>query len=105
MHIVYLESSLDDIEWMRFYYSKIFPAGKKQASIGIFHIYAKVVYTLLFLKSPWERGQLARVLTMSRRAARAPSTSLKSYLALYTFLLIVTKNNKSVNLKMKDAHL
>lgn len=35
MHIVYLESALDDIEWMRLYYSNIFPAGKKQASINI----------------------------------------------------------------------
>ena len=35
MYIVYLENSLDDIKWMKFYYSNIFPAGKKQASIHI----------------------------------------------------------------------
>jgi len=35
MQIVYLESSLNDIEWMRFYYSNIFPAGKKQASTHV----------------------------------------------------------------------
>ncbi|MEE9363093.1 MAG: type II toxin-antitoxin system RelE/ParE family toxin [Cellulophaga sp.] len=31
MQVIYLESSLDDIEWMRFYYRNIFPSGKKEA--------------------------------------------------------------------------
>jgi plasmid stabilization system protein ParE len=30
MQIIYLESSLDDIEWVRFYYRNIFPSGKKE---------------------------------------------------------------------------
>ena len=32
MYIVYLESFINDIEWMKLYYNNIFPAGKKQAS-------------------------------------------------------------------------
>jgi len=35
MQIVYLESAVNDIKWMRLYYSKIFPSGKKQASVQI----------------------------------------------------------------------
>ena len=35
MYIVYLESFINDIEWMKLYYNNIFPAGKKQASIHI----------------------------------------------------------------------
>ena len=31
MKIIYLKSSIDDIEWMKFYYSNIFLAGKKEA--------------------------------------------------------------------------
>ena len=35
MEIIYLESALDGIEWMKFYYSNIFAAGKKQARTHI----------------------------------------------------------------------
>ncbi len=35
MKLVYLESSLSDIEWMRFYYTHIFPAGKISAKVHI----------------------------------------------------------------------
>ncbi|WP_428354285.1 type II toxin-antitoxin system RelE/ParE family toxin [Methyloprofundus sp.] len=35
MYIVYLESSLNDLEWVRFYYKNIFPSGKKQATSHI----------------------------------------------------------------------
>ncbi len=32
MKIVFLPSSLDDLEWMKRYYESIFPAGKPQAA-------------------------------------------------------------------------
>ena len=35
MYIVYLESFINDIEWMKLYFNNIFPVGKNQASIHI----------------------------------------------------------------------
>jgi plasmid stabilization system protein ParE len=31
VHIVYLESTVDDLLWMRHYYEQVFPAGSKNA--------------------------------------------------------------------------